>query len=166
MAHSPRMRPQFELAVGDDGPAVLERMRERLASPDEAYVGQVGGRFAYVRLPDERRSLLSPHLHLDLRETERGHVLHGRFSPRPNVWTGFMALFFALALAGTGGLVYGLAQLAVDGPTWTIWFAPASLALIAFVYGAAFIGQGLSNDEMYELRSFVDGLVREVRGIA
>lgn len=155
------MRPQFDLPVGDAGPAVLERMRDRLRSSPDALVGQVGGKFAYLRLPDERRTLLSPHLHLELRDTDDGVVLHGRFSPRPNVWTGFLALFFVIGLVGLGGLVYGLAQLTVEGPTWTMWFAPASLALIAFVYGAAFIGQGLSGEEMYELRAFVEAVVRE-----
>jgi hypothetical protein len=50
----------------------------------------------------------------------------------------------------------------LGGPIWMMWAAPASLALIGFIYGAAFIGQGLSNEEMYELRSFVEAAVREV----
>jgi len=33
--------------------------------------------------------------------------------------------------------------------------------LSAFVYGAAVIGQGLSADEMYELRAFVDRAVEK-----
>ena len=33
------------------------------------------------------------------------------------------------------------------------------MALIAFVYGAAVIGQGLTADEMYTLRNFVDHMV-------
>jgi len=45
-----------------------------------------------------------------------------------------------------------------------MWSAPVSLALIAFIYDAAFIGQGLSNDEMFELRAFVERTVQEVCG--
>jgi len=56
-----------------------------------------------VRVPDERRSLLSPNLELELRESEAGTVLHGRFSPPPNVWTGFMGLFFLLGMLGSVG---------------------------------------------------------------
>lgn len=43
-----------------------------------------------------------------------------------------------------------------------MWSAPAGLALIAFIYGAAFIGQGLSNEDTFELRAFVEGTVRKV----
>ena len=119
-------------------------------------------RLAPACFPEERRSLLSPHLELELREGEEGIVLHGRFSPRPNVWTGFMALFFFLGMLGLCGLIYGLAQLMLAGPIWTMWSAPVSLALIAFIYGAAFIGQGLSTDEMFEIRAFIECTVREV----
>jgi hypothetical protein len=52
----------------------------------------------------------------------------------------------------------------VGGPIWMIWAAPASVVLIAFIYGAAFIGQGLSAEEMFELRAFVEYAVREVSG--
>jgi hypothetical protein len=158
------MRPQFEIAVGDRGPLVFARLREQLDAPDAELNGQVRRNFAFVRFPEERRSLLSPHLELEFREGEAGTVLHGRFSPRPNVWGGFMALFFTLGMLGLAGLIYGLAQLSLGGPIWTIWLAPASLALIAFIYGAAFIGQGLSTDEMFELRAFVECAVRDVCG--
>lgn len=157
------MRPRFELPVPGDGRIVLAALRRRLAQPDAGVVGQVRAPHAFVRLPAERRGLLSPHLELEIRDSAHGKVLQGRFAPRPNVWMGFMAVFFTLGLLGTAGLMYGLAQMTVDGPTWTIWAAPAAAALIAFVYGAAFIGQGLSVDEMYELRTFVEEIVREAR---
>ena len=164
MTRPPRMRPQFEIPVGERGALVFARLREQLEAPDAELHGHVRKGFAFVRFPEKRRSLLSPHLELELRESEVGTVLHGRFSPRPNVWTGFMALFFLLEMLGLCGLVYGLAQLMLDGPIWMMWSAPVSLALIAFIYGAAFIGQGLSSSEMFELRAFVECTVRDVCG--
>ena len=90
---------------------------------------------------------------------DREVVLHGRFSPRPNVWTGFMAVYGVLSLVGLGGVMLGWAQTTVDEYPWGFWLGPAALALIAFVYGAAVIGQGLTQDEMYLLRNFVDRMV-------
>jgi hypothetical protein len=156
------MRPRFEIPVGDHGPLVFDRLREQLDAPGAVLNGHVRRDFAFVRFPEKRRSLLSPHLELELRGSETGTVLHGRFSPRPNVWTGFMALFFFVGMLGLSGLIYGLAQLLLGGPIWLMWSAPVSLAMIAFIYGAAFIGQGLSNEEMFELRAFVERTVQEV----
>jgi hypothetical protein len=158
------MRPQFDVVITGDARKVLSHLREQLEAPDVEIVGQVHGKHGCVRLPENRRSILSPHLEIELRETEAGTVLHGRFSPRPNVWTGFMALYFFIGMLGLTGLMYGLAQMMVGGPIWMIWAAPASVALIAFIYGAAFIGQGLSTEEMFELRAFVECAVREVSG--
>ena len=158
---APQMRPEFDLTVPGSGRAVMVRLNGLLEAPDAEFYGQVRGHHAFVRHHEEQRSLLSPHLNLEMRETPAGAVLHGRFSPRPNVWTGFMAVFFLLAMFGIGGVMYAWAQATVEGPTWGFWAAPISVALIAFVYGAAFIGQGLTTDEMFELRSFVERVVRE-----
>lgn len=155
------MRPVFRLPLPGDGNAVFDRLTVKLAEADSRLVGQVMPPNAFLRRPDKHSRLLSPHLNLQLRTEGDRTVLYGRFSPRPNVWTGFMALFFLIAMLGLGGLVYGLAQLTLGGSAWAIWAAPASLALIAFIYGAAFIGQGLSGGEMYELRAFVEAAIRE-----
>ncbi len=162
MTRPPRMRPVFVLPVPGDGSAVLELLHTKLSSAETELIGQVLPPNAYLRHSDERSRLLSPHLNLDLRSDGGGTRLHGRFSPRPNVWTGFMALFFGLGLLGLAGLIYGLAQMTVGGPIWAMWAAPAAFALIGFIYGAAFIGQGLSVDEMYELRTFVQNTIAEV----
>jgi hypothetical protein len=70
-----------------------------------------------------------------------------------------MGLYGVLALGGIGGVMLGWAQTTVDEYPWGFWLAPAAGALIAFVYGAAVIGQGLTQDEMYLLRKFVDHMV-------
>ena len=155
----PRMRPSVEIPRTVDGSRTFARLENRLARSGARVVGQVVGRHAYLQCPPERQSLLSPHLNLDLRERDGRVVLCGRFSPRPNVWTGFMALYGVLGLVGVGGLMLGWAQLSVKEYPWGFWLAPTSAALIAFVYGAAVIGQGLTQDEMYLLRNFVDHTV-------
>jgi hypothetical protein len=159
MAIRPRMRPTFEIPMKVDGTRTLARLRARLERDGGRVTGQVVGSHAYLQVRPERQTLLSPHLDLKLRERDGRIVLHGRFGPRPNVWTGFMAVYGVLFLAGVGGLVLGWAQTSVAEYPWGFWLAPAAAATIAFVYGAAVIGQGLTQDEMYLLRSFVDRLV-------
>jgi hypothetical protein len=112
-------------------------------------------------MPSERRSLLSPFLNLELTDGPEGPLLVGRFSPAPNVWTGFMAIYVFLALTGLAGLIFGWAQTTVDEFAWGFIVFPVSLGLMVFVYGAAVIGQGLTADEMYELRAFVDRVVEK-----
>jgi hypothetical protein len=151
------MRPTFEIALAPGDDRILERLRRRLERGDHGIRGQVVQGHALLKLPAERRSLLSPVLNLEVVETGAGaRILRGRFSPRPNVWTGFMAIYGVLVLVALAGLMYGLAKLTVDEAPWPMLAVPICAALYAFVYGAAFIGQGLTADEMYELRAFVD----------
>lgn len=155
MTRPPRMRPVFELSLKGDGEQAFAALAEALDDPGCDLEGQMLRTHAFLRLPPERSSPLSPNLDLRLREEPEGAALHCRFTPKPSVWMGFMGLFFFIGMIGLIGLIYGLAQLTVDGPLWTMLAAPAAVALIAFIYGAAFIGQGLSNEEMFELRSFL-----------
>lgn len=159
MAQRPRMRPEFMIAVGNCGPAVMARLQEQLAGEGCALTGQVVGDHACLALPPSKQSLLSPYLNLDLQTRDGAVRLRGRFGPRPNVWTGFMAVYGVLAMGGLTGGIYGWAQTTVHEFPWGFFGVPAALALIAFVYGAAIIGQGLTADEMYELRAFVDEAV-------
>lgn len=161
--HRPHMRPEFTVTLDGDGQAVLDRIGRELDQTD-LIVGQVVTGHAMLELPRGRRSLLSPVLNLELVERGGRPALRGRFSPQPNVWTGFMAVYGVLALVGLAGLMYGFAQLTVDETPWSMLAAPACLAVAGFVYGAAFIGQGLTVDEMYELRVFVTDVVRERPG--
>jgi len=163
MSMLPSMRPDFTVPLTVDGDIVLRTLQERLARPESPFEGQVLGDHANLRLPEDRRTMLSPYLEIEMLEEENGGLaLHGRFSPQPNVWTGFMALFGTIAMLGLAGVIYGIAQLMLGGSWLWLLAGPAAVGLIAFVHGAAFIGQGLSAEEMFELRDFVQRLVGEL----
>ncbi|MBK8974682.1 MAG: hypothetical protein IPM29_02040 [Planctomycetes bacterium] len=161
MTRTPRMRPTFELPLPMGGKPLLDRIEMHLQSGTCRYEGQVVRDHAVLRRPARERSLLSPYLALDVCQQDGRTLLRGRFSPAPNVWTGFMAIYGLLGMIGLAGSMYGISELML-GRDSLAWLAgPISLALIAFVYGAAVIGQGLTSDEMYEMRTFVDGLIRD-----
>ena len=132
-----RMRPKFVIELGAAKTSFLDALRELLEEEDTSIVGQVVEGHAYLLISEERRSLLSPILNLHLKEGERGLEVHGEFSPHPNVWTGFMALFGVIGMKGLGGLIYGLAQMTVHQRPWALVAAPVSIALIAFVVSSS-----------------------------
>lgn len=162
MALLPRMRPDFKVRLDSDPGLVLQKLRSKLEADDAPFEGQVVKGHACLRSHTGRRNLMSPHLELDVQEEDGADVLRGRFSPQPNVWTGFMALFGIIGMLGLAGAMYGFAQMTVgESPRWLL-AAPAAVGIIAFIYGAAFIGQGLSSAEMFDLRAFVQCTVRDV----
>jgi len=153
------MKPKFTIPLDKKEEIVFKCLDKILRSERFPVTGQVLKNHAFVQLPREERSFLSPYLNLSMREDENGKSLVGRFSPHPHVWTGFMAIYAILALVGLGGFVYGWAQTLIGESPVMMWVLPICLAVIAFVYGAAVIGQGLTSSEMYTLRNVVDRAV-------
>lgn len=155
------MRPRFEIVLEKVEDDCFQRLEELLDEEDAPYVGQVRSRHAFIQLPRDERSMLSPYLNLEIKKKNHQCRLSGRFSPHPNVWTGFMAIYGVLTMLGIGGMMYGFAQMTVEETPWAFWAVPLSVGLVAFVYGAAIIGQGLTSDEMYRMRAYIECLVRK-----
>lgn len=156
----PRMRPRFEVDLDVPGDAVLDSLRALLAEPKAPVEGTVLTTQAELTTRRAQAHFWSPYLSVEMSRDDDGRWrLRGRFAPEPNVWILFMGIYGILGMGGLAGLMYGLSQWIVREPPWALVGVPVSLALIAFTYGAAFIGQGLGAAEMYTLRSFVDDAV-------
>ena len=160
MVTKPRMKPKFSMPLSGKDKQVFQRLAKLLEEDDCPVNGQVLQKHAYLSLPRESRSMLSPYLNLSILKSKEGKlILMGRFSPHPHVWTGFMAIYGVIGFIGIGGFVFGWARHLIGEPATMMWAAPISFAVIVFVYGAAVIGQGLTADQMYTLRRVVDRAV-------
>lgn len=150
------MRPRFELQLPVARETWLDALRSALRDDAESLRGQVFRKHAVVEMRDARRTFWSPYLNLEVEDEPDGSAIRGRFSPHPNVWTMFMAIYILLALAALGGLSYGIVQYTLGQPPWSFLIVPAAVALFGFVYGATLIGQGLGAEQMYTMRSLID----------
>lgn len=156
------MRPVFEMPLASPGGAVVEAIRRKLRDPHAPVEGVVLASGAEITTGKQERHFWSPYLSVEVaREDGGAWHLHGRFAPEPNVWILFLGIYGILGMAGLGALMYGVSQWMVRETPWALAGVPAALALVAFTYGAAFIGQGLGAEEMYRLRSFIDDCVEE-----
>lgn len=137
---------------------VLGRVRVGLA---ETYVGwgMVGGRSFDLFVDSDAEHFWSPHLTVQVEPREGGSTLHGRFAPKPAVWTLFVFLYAAAAFAGMIGAAWGFAQWAMDSPPWALWSVPVSALLIWGLYWASSVGQRLGAQQMELLRGRLDTLL-------
>ena len=156
------MRPVFEMPLAVAGAPVVEAIRRGLRDPHARVEGVVLALGAEITTGRQERHFWSPYLSVEVeRDDDGAWRLRGRFAPEPNVWILFLGIYGILGMAGLGALMYGVSQWMVRESPWALAGVPATLALMAFTYGAAFIGQGLGAEEMYRLRSFVDDCVEE-----
>ena len=152
----PRMRPRFELQLPVQREQWLGTLKTLLQEDGGSLRGQVFRKHAVVLMRDGERTFWSPYLNLEVEDEPDGSAIRGRFSPHPNVWTLFMAIYILLAFAALGGLSYGIVQYTLGQSPWALLVAPAAVGLFGFVYGATLIGQGLGAEQMYTMRSLID----------
>jgi hypothetical protein len=150
------MRPRFEFQLPVTREAWLDALRSALQDDAESLRGQVFRKHAVVEMRDRERTFWSPYLNLAVEDEPDGSAIRGRFSPHPNVWTMFMAVYILLAIIALGGLSYGMVQYTLGEAPWALLIAPGAVALFGFVYGATLIGQGLGAEQMHTMRSLVD----------
>jgi len=153
------MRPRFGIDLRCDAGRLMEVMESRLENDAEQITGTFSKRHAVLRLPDSQRHFWTPQLSVQVEELRDapGYIhVQGIFSPNPSIWTAFVFTYGVLFMIGLCGAMYGVAQLSLGQAPWGFAAVPTMVAVAAFVYGAAYIGQGLALTEMYLLRRYLD----------
>ncbi len=142
----------------------MELLRERLDSDESGIRGEFSSRNASLRVVRAERRFWSAYLDLTVDgsapddETVR---VWGTFSPRPEIWTGIVFSVGTLIVASTISFFFGIAQLSLGETPWALLVPVGALVLAAAIWAAGLVGQGLSGDEMYRLRTYVDACIRE-----
>ena len=154
-----RLRPKFsiELPVGAD--EAIVRLREGFDSPELHGVSMVAGLHAELLVDRAERRLWSPRLTVRLEDSPAGSELRCRFSPRPDVWTGFMFVYFLLVFLVVFGATLGYVQQVSNETAWGFWAIPVGLTLIACIHLASYVGQRLAAPQMRELRERLESVL-------
>lgn len=147
------MQPTFviELAVPSD--VAIPKLRAAIATDELRDHAQSAGSCMGFLIESEQRRFWSPHLSVQVSENSKAHSeLHCRFSPRPEVWTMFMAIYAVIIALVFVSAIYSYVQWFMgDGP-WALAMVPLGLIMIAGLHIASLVGQRLSTDQMQILR--------------
>lgn len=121
----------------------------------------VAGRHADLMVDRSERRVWSPRLSVRIEDSPGGSTLRCRFSPRPDVWTGFMFVYFVVVTAIVFGATLGYVQQVSNETAWGYWAIPIGLLIIAAIHGASYAGQKLAATQMQELRGRLDGVLSQ-----
>ncbi len=162
MSHSiqpPAMQPTFrkEVAVGPE--ELMQRIRQRIKNPDLRGLVASAGYCVDLHIPPDQQRFWSPHLNVHISSRPGGSELLGRFSPRPEIWTMFMAIYFVAAFFVFVAAIYGYVQWFLGEVPWALVVIPILALVIALLHIASLAGQRLSSDQMAMLRDRFDALL-------
>ena len=150
------LRPRFDIRLPWDADEAMRRIRESIARPPLAGRAASLGLVADFRIPPQRRRLWSPHLSIEVEPHDEGALLRGRFSPRPEIWTGIMLVYFSVVFLMVCGGAFAYAQWAMGQTAWGLASLPLGATVIAAIHAASLVGQRWSEDQMRELRDLLD----------
>ncbi|HKJ06964.1 MAG TPA: hypothetical protein VJ970_05815 [Flavobacteriaceae bacterium] len=97
------LRPRFQLEINESKKTVLAKFKAQQQLENCTYCIKVIGDHVVVDVPKDENHFWSPQLHLEIEETiENKALVKGLFGPKPTVWTLFMFIHFAVAVAFIG----------------------------------------------------------------
>lgn len=151
-----KLQPAFSIDVPLDQSQAIERLKTAIASEElRGFADSAGTVFDFkIDRPDRR--FWSPHLSAQFSTTESGAQLFARFSPRPEIWTMFIAIYFVVTILMGLSLIVAYVQWSLGYAPWSLIAVPVGLLLILALHLASLIGQGLSADQMTLLRGRFD----------
>lgn len=158
-----RMQPTFVVYLPGSADETVQAMRNAIAREPLRGTADAAGRVIDFKIAQDDQRFWSPHLSVQIGDEPDGGVESGtgpprshlvaRFSPRPEIWTLFMAIYFSTAVCMAGAAVYGYVQWMMGGAPWALLLIPAGAGLIGALHLASLIGQGLSHDQMEILKA-------------
>ncbi|TWT51251.1 hypothetical protein Pla22_40280 [Rubripirellula amarantea] len=146
-----KMQPTFSLELSDEASDFAKRIRDSIPQFDfRDHVSTAGTCIDFKIDPQERR-FWSPHLSVQVHSLEEGSQVRARFSPRPEIWTMFMAVYGVMAIIAFGAAIFAYVQWFLGDRPWAIVLIPFCLLVIVTLHVASLIGQNLSADQMHTL---------------
>ncbi|QDT69125.1 hypothetical protein MalM25_20530 [Planctomycetes bacterium MalM25] len=158
-----RLQPTFRLDLPLAPEAARTRLQEVVRSGEVGGPAEAAGSCVVLRAPAEEQRVWSPYLTAQLGPASdrggSGSELLARFTPRPEVWTLLMMVYFGCVFAALAGGVYGCVQWLLGATPWALGLVPIGFAAIGVLHAVSLIGQNLSSHQMSALRERLERIV-------
>ncbi|MBH23204.1 MAG: hypothetical protein CMH57_01840 [Myxococcales bacterium] len=154
---SMRMRPRFEVEAGVEPSEVFARLRRYFEDgPGQGHPMAIRGHHVEIKIPSREHHFWSPQLNLEVHPQGDGARIEALFSPRPDIWTLFIALYAVTGFGTFLGAIFGSSQMIIDQPPIGFWGIPVSLLGTSLVFGASIFGQRLAQEQMERLHRMLN----------
>lgn len=156
----PRIAPVFTLPVEGTDEEVCGRLRPLVQDDASPYTGNVAGHHMTLTVHEADRHFWSPWLHIEVTERDGQTQVRGRFTPHPNIWTGFAFSYFSLITLAVFAAVWGSSQWMLEQRPTALWIALVCVVVVGLLWWSAQVGQRLAREQMHILRNAVEAVLK------
>ncbi len=151
------LRPRFKMEFEESHQELLAKFQGNVKNTACKYYVKVIDGHIVVDIPAEENHFWSPQLHLEIEEIEENKsIVKGLFGPKPQVWTFFMFIHFAMAFAFIGFSIMAYVQWTLKSDYKTalmIVFALPILWIVMYFLGS--LGKKRGHKQMDDLHGFL-----------
>lgn len=156
------LRARFQLAVQHTPSYWVAVFKKALEEPSCHFTHRQVDHHVFIDIPDRKSTLWSPQLQLEFvpHEDPSGTLIKGLFGPKPQLWTFFMFLHFAIGIAFMVFAVLLYTNISL-GQSYVLPLSMVvALPLIwILLYFIGRIGRDVGTPQMKALRDFVAQIV-------
>ncbi|PIE49511.1 MAG: GTP-binding protein, partial [Flavobacteriales bacterium] len=149
------LKPRFRKKMAIGKAELLLKIKEALKKENHPYRTKLVGNHLVIDVPKLEETFWSPQLHAEVIEEHNRTIVKGIFGPKPQVWTFFMFIHFAVAVAFVVFLVMAYTQYSLKQDykfAMIMCFAMPVIWILLYVGGQ--IGKKKSHKQLVELDSF------------
>lgn len=152
----PRFKEEMSISKGD----LLKKISETLNEEKHPYRTKLVGNNLIIDVPELEESFWSPQLHAEIEEDSEKTIIKGVFGPKPQVWTFFMFIHFAIAIAFIVFFVMAYTQYSLKQDyDFALIMCIAMPVLWIIMYFGGQYGKKKSHKQMVEIDLFFRQLV-------
>lgn len=150
-----RLRPRFKYKVHNTADQSLQTLRSHFDNATYKFRGEFVGEHIIISVNIKDEHYWSPTVSLRILQHNEGSVIKGLFGPKPEVWTFFAFMRFAMLTAAVFLTIFGLAQVSLEHTPWAIYGLVPILLIATIIWVAGRIGIKAGKDQMVLLKDYV-----------
>lgn len=163
------LQPTFEIDVAMPLDEFMPRMRDVVSRGQLCGPAVAVGNCIDFKVDASQQCFWSPHLTVQASAGDSDQIqnpttvnhskLYCRFSPRPEIWTMFMAIYAIIMGLIFIAAIYGYVQWILGNSPWAALVVPIGASMIAALHVSSKVGQSFSSDQMLTLRQRLNSAI-------
>lgn len=152
------IRPRFKIVSTESAEQLIERFKKLMEERRGLVKARLIDNHIVLDIIDKDSHYWSPQMNFRIEEDEYNpgtSIIAGLIGPTPKVWTMFVFIYAALAIAGFFISSHGVSQWMLDKYSHTIWAFPIAIVLMFTAYLAGREGESLGADQVEFLKQFI-----------
>jgi len=153
------IRPSFTLDTPHSVEHIVEAFQNHLKVDKPNCSGSIHAPYVvlYPNLKDQH--YWSPQLSLLIEDEETHRTIHGRYGPKPAVWTMFVFFYSIIGLAAIIIGVIGMANRSLGESTAILYLLPILLLVFLSLFFVSYMGKKKGHNQMVQLEKTFNAVV-------